>query len=439
MKHKWILLIGALLVIAALVSACAGPQGPAGPAGPPGVPGPEGPQGPPGEEGPAGPIGAETGATTGGYVGSTTCGGCHKDLFDVFSKSGHASALSQISEGTPPEFPFQKLTEVPEGYTWENISYVNGGYFWKATYLDQEGYIITDQPGASGNLEYGNQWNYANEKLNAQAGFVPFLAGSEKVVYDCGSCHTTGYNPTGNQDDLPGIIGTWAENGVQCEACHGPGGLHIKDPQNVEMKIIRDTDLCATCHQRGEVDKLEAQGGFLEDNQQYDEILQSKHLVLKCVDCHQAHAGVVQLDQADLPTTHTSCVNCHFEEAKYQKVENHVNINMPCTECHMPQIVKSAWADPAKFTADIRAHLMAIDPTQIEQVYTVTLEDGTEAQYSYSQIGLNSACRHCHLDGTSMAKDDQTLIDAAYNYHEQPAEAPLAPATEASPEATPED
>jgi hypothetical protein len=424
MKHKWILLIGAILVVAALLSACAGPEGPAGPVGPVGPPGPEGPQGPPGEEGPAGPTGEETGAATGGYVGSTTCGGCHKELYDVFAKSGHASALTKIVDATPPEFPFQKLTIVPEGYDWENISYVNGGYFWKAFYLDQEGYIITDQPGASGNTEYGNQWNYANESLGKEAGFVSFLAGTEKVAFDCGSCHSTGYSASGNQDDLPGIVGTWAEEGVQCEACHGPGGLHVKDPQNVEMNISRDTDLCATCHQRGEVDKLEAQGGFLEDNQQYDEILQSKHLVLKCVDCHQAHAGVVQLDQSELPTTHTECVNCHFEEAKYQKVEEHVNINLSCTECHMPKIVKSAWADPAKFTADIRAHLMAIDPTQIEQVYTVTLEDGTEREYSYSQIGLDAACRHCHLEGTSMAKDDQTLIGAAYNYHERPATPP---------------
>jgi len=37
---------------------------------------------------------------------------------------------------------------------------------------------------------------------------------------------------------------------------------------------------------------------------------------------------------------------------------------------------------------------MAINPGQIGQFYTVKQEDGTEKQYSLSQIGLDFACRN---------------------------------------------
>ena len=46
--------------------------------------------------------------------------------------------------------------------------------------------------------------------------WVPYHAGEEKP-YNCGTCHTTGYVPEGNQDDMPGMIGTWAEDGIGCE------------------------------------------------------------------------------------------------------------------------------------------------------------------------------------------------------------------------------
>lgn len=432
-KARWFLLSVALLVMVFLLAACAGPQGPEGPPGPAGPPGPEGPMGPPGEEGPAGPVGEAAQAAAAAYVGSATCGGCHKDVYDTFMKSGHPWKLNPVTGGQPPAYPFRKLTQLPEGYTWDDISYVIGGYWWKARFMNKDGYIITDAPGQSGNAEYLNQYNYANSAIGFDAGWVPYKSGTENLPYDCGSCHTTGYSPQGNQDNLPGIIGTWAAPGVQCEECHGPGSLHASNPAGVAMKIDRDAELCGKCHRRGDVEQVDAKDGFIEHHEQYEELYQGKHVVLNCVDCHDPHTGVKQLEETDQPTTRTQCANCHFEQAKYQKNERHVGINLNCIECHMPRIVKTAWGDPAKFTGDIRTHLMAIDPGQLDQFYTVTLEDGTEKQYAYSQIGLNYACRHCHLPDTIMALDDQALIDAAYNYHGKPAEPPLAPTTVPTP------
>ncbi len=410
---KYGLVCAALLVIVTGLAACAGQEGPEGPFGPAGAPGPEGPQGPPGSEGPAGPAGPEGEAAVGGvgaeYVGSATCAGCHQDTYDVFMKSGHPYKLNPVVDGQPPEYPFTEVTELPEGYTWDDIAYVIGGYNWKARFIDQEGYIITDEPGASGNEEYLNQYNFANPNVGTEAGWAKYHSGEEDKPYDCGSCHTTGYSPTGNQDDLPGLVGTWAEPGITCEECHGPGGLHVQNPQGVQMTIDRDAELCGQCHRRGDIESVNASGGFIRHHEQYEELFQGKHIVLDCVICHDPHEGVVQLRQdEEVPNTRTQCENCHLDESQFQDSEIHPNAT-ECIDCHMPRIVKSAVGDAEKFTGDIRTHLMLINPQQIEQF----TEDGSA---SLSEIGLNFACRNCH-GVTASEKSDEELIEKATDYH----------------------
>lgn len=413
------LLVFALLALI-ILSACQGPPGPPGPMGPAGPAGPEGPQGPPGKPGEAAkPI--ETGPFGASYVGSQTCGGCHAEIFEQFSTSGHARALTPISEGQPPQFPFTKLTQPPEGYTWNDILYVIGGYKWKARFVNQQGYVITDAPGKSGNSEYGNQWNFANLLLGKDAAWVPYNAGVENMPFDCGSCHTVGYRPTGNQNDLPGLIGTWAEEGIGCERCHGPGSLHASNPTGVAMKIERDGELCGECHRRDQIEVVEAGDGFIEHHEQYEELYQSKHIVLDCVICHNPHQGVEQLRQADLQTTRTTCEACHFKYARPPAgsvAAKHFIMGTSCIDCHMPRIIKSAWGDAARFQGDIRTHLVAIDPYQTTQFITLKQADGSEITVSASQLGLDFVCKRCHLPDGPLAKDDALLIETADGFHE---------------------
>lgn len=91
----------------------------------------------------------------------------------------------------------------------------------------------------------------------------------------------------------------------------------------------------------------------------------------------------------------------------------------------MPKVTKSAVGDPERFTGDIRTHLMAIDPQQIEQFS----EDGSRA---LSQLGLNFACRSCHTEkGNASVISDEALIEAATGYHAPVVElVPIAPTEE---------
>jgi hypothetical protein len=315
-------------------------------------------------------------------------------------------------DGQPPDYPFTNVPEPPEGYTWDDILYVIGGYNWKARFVNKEGYIITDAPGESGNTEYVSQYNFANPAVGNDPGWATYHAGEENKPYDCGTCHTTGYNPQGNQDDLPGLIGTWSEPGIWCEECHGPGSLHAQNPYGVKPVVDRDPEQCGKCHLRGAIESVNASGGFIRHHEQYEELFQSKHVALNCVTCHDPHQGVVQLRQANVQTVRTTCENCHFQQAKYQSNEKHLALGVECIACHSPRIVKSAVGDAAKFTGDIRTHLVAIDPFQVGQF----TEDGSAA---LSQISLDFACRHCHVPDTALAVDDEVLINAAVGYHER--------------------
>lgn len=417
MKKRGIASVCCLVLFILAIVSCTGPEGPEGPVGPPGPAGPEGPQGPQGEEGlpgPEGPSGSigETGEFTGaGYIGSQTCGACHSDIYQVFINSGHAWKLNPVIDGQPPDYPFTEITELPEGYTWDDIAYVIGGYNWKARFVDSEGYIITDEPGQSGNSEYLNQYNFANEIVGAEAGWVTYKSGEESLQYTCGSCHTTGYSPSGNQDDLPGIVGTWEEPGIQCEACHGPGSLHATNPRGVRMVIDRDAEQCGQCHRRDAIETIDSSDGFIQHHEQYEEVFQGKHLALDCSNCHDPHTGVIQLRMAGDKTTRAECQSCHHQQSQNQAVEMHGMINIQCIDCHMPYMVKSAWGNPETFTGDIRTHLMAIDPYLVDQFS----EDGSEA---VSQISLNFACRHCH-GVRAGEKNDEQLIEAAVGYHDR--------------------
>lgn len=415
MTRKTIFFTAGALLLLLVLAACAGPAGP------------EGPQGPKGEPGPAGPAGPAAESKGAEYVGSKTCSACHQSIYDTFIMSGHPWKLSKVVDGKQPAYPFvdQKgALELPEGYTWDDISYVIGGYKWKARFMDKNGFIITspkgEAPDAEAHKDYKNQWNYANTYVGKKAGWTTYSSGKTTkdqpgLMYTCGTCHTTGYSSStdAHQDDLPGIQGTWAEPGVQCERCHGPGSLHAGNPQGFRLERDRSPALCGECHDRGAQEKVDAAKGFIEHHEQYEELFQSKHITIDCVVCHDPHTGVEQLRQAGKQTTRTQCENCHFKEATYRKSMQSV----ACVDCHMPTIGKSAWGNADTFRGDVRTHLMAIDVNTFDQFYTVQ-EGDVEKSYSLSQVGLNFACKSCHNGG--FALDDAKLQEEAKGFHTAP-------------------
>jgi uncharacterized repeat protein (TIGR01451 family) len=301
------------------------------------------------------------------YVGSETCGACHAGIYNEFRVSGHPWKIRPAEEARLNPIP------LPAGYRWDDISYVIGGYKWKIRYMDNGGYIITSAAGQPGN----NQYNMATGR------WVNYEAGVENKKYDCGSCHTTGYLPVGNQDGLPGIVGTWEFPGIQCEACHGPGSAHVASG-GAPGTITVDTSAsqCGQCHVRGNPERIPAARGFIEHREQFNELLAGPHRNLTCVSCHDPHKKSNLSIKVD-------CASCHAGARQEYAGSSHDQMGVTCTDCHMPRAARNAEVF-GPFQADDMTHLVRITTDPNARMFT---EDG---RFAIGQITLDFACLQCH-------------------------------------------
>jgi hypothetical protein len=317
-----------------------------------------------------------------GYVGSETCARCHADKYSSFKVSGHPWKLKTAEVAKSNPLP------LPEGYAWDDISYVIGGYKWKARYMDDKGYIITSAGGEPGKNQY-------NMMVGTWSNYHP----GEEKKYDCGRCHTTGYSKEGNQGGLEGIVGTWAFEGVQCESCHGPGKEHVdKGGDKTAITVDSSSAQCGTCHIRGEAEGIPAKGGFIRHHEQYNEILASPHKPFNCVTCHDPHQKAEFSIKAECATCHINVIT-EFAGSQMQKV------GVTCTDCHMPMATKSAVSlGPNK--GDVKTHLFRINTDSAASMFT---EDGGQAK---DFITLDFACLQCHQD-----KDTSWAADYAKGVH----------------------
>lgn len=300
------------------------------------------------------------------YAGTESCVSCHAREYNDFRVAGHGYKLRPAAEAMKAQIP------LPSGYSWKDISYVVGGYKWKARYLDKDGYIITAAGGQAGRNQYNlmtGQWS-------------DYEAGTKKA-YGCGSCHTTGYTKEGNQDGRPGITGSWVFPGIQCEACHGPAADHvIRGGDKSAVKVDRSASLCGRCHVRGDPGKIPASNGFIQHHEQYNELLASPHAELDCVACHDPHK------KAEFSIRKT-CVDCHSDVATAYSGSVMQRSGVDCVDCHMPFATRSAAVlGPNK--GDVRTHLFRINTDPSQSMFT---EDG---KFAREYVTLDFACLQCH-------------------------------------------
>ncbi len=145
---------------------------------------------------------------------------------------------------------------------------------------------------------------------------------------------------------------TFAEPGIQCEACHGPGSLHAATPTRAAVLMDDSAELCGRCHSRpaAATPGLLPADRFIRNNDQYSEMKSGAHSDLTCSSCHLHHVGVRRDQTGGIVK---QCTSCH----EGMQVSHFGNID--CITCHMPYATKSARSRD-KYVADVRSHVFKI-------------------------------------------------------------------------------
>lgn len=355
--------------------------------------------------------------TNGGasYIGSVACGACHTTIAATMQKHAHAHALTPIL-GQAPTFPAEAtragVPNPPTGLAWTDVSYVISGYLHGAFFVDADGYVLTD--GVAG---VNTGWQLAFPANGTAAGFAAYLPAQvapKPYEYEtCFRCHTTGPQPQDadhpeSQDGRPGIHGTWAEVGVQCEVCHGPGSFHAPQPAERDIYVDSAATVCGTCHTEGDdPDVIVSAAGFMSGTTQYPQLLASGgHSDFACVTCHDPHASITYDRTNGLRNDCTAChtdVNMAFHDGAVFTFGDYTE-TVNCQSCHMPLAGLSVSSAPASLVGDlarigdVRAHIFRID-TQHPGYSAMFTADGTAVQKDAAgraAVTVDFVCLRCH-------------------------------------------
>lgn len=299
------------------------------------------------------------------YVGAQVCRPCHQKEYEQWEESGHARILHKPTEAERINISY------PSGYSRHNISYIIGGYKWKALFLDRNGYLITSTQEGDGK----NQFNLRSKQWG------DYLPG-QKVFYDCGRCHTTGFSAEGHQNGLEGIIGRWKFEGVQCEACHGPGRKHVGS--GLKADIVINAGVCINCHGKKPLDEIPLKGVFLQEYTEANQLLKSSMGVFSCTVCHNPH-------QSSLRSILKKCESCHQETAIEYKGSFMELRGVGCIDCHMPLATVIAEGNPAIYKGDFRSHLFRIGH---RKDFPALEKDGRKINTGY--LSVDYSCMPCH-------------------------------------------
>lgn len=388
------------------------------------------------------------------FVGSDACAACHAAEAELWRGSQHARAMQHATDGTvlgdfaDARFRYAGVesrffrrdgryfvrTDGPDG----RLADFEVKYTFGVEPLQQ--YLVEFPDGRVQTLSIawdtrprergGQRWFhlYPDERVDHRDE-LHWTRASQNWNFMCADCHSTDVRK--NYDATKNAFRTeYAEISVGCEACHGPGSLHVERAKaggaeavggltvrfherrgvswtpipatgNAVRSTPRTTDVelqvCAQCHARRSqvAEGYRAGAGFLDhyrptlldaglyhaDGQQRDEVftwgsfLQSRmhHAGVTCGDCHEPHSGKLRA------TGDAVCAQCHSPQ-KFATDAHHRHGAAPdapgtrCVDCHMPATT-----------------YMVVDPRR-DHSFRVPRPDLTVA------VGTPNACTGCHAD-----------------------------------------
>ncbi len=394
------------------------------------------------------------------FVGRAACIDCHREQAEAFRGSHHDLAMDIATDETVLG-DFQNVTFEHDGLI--NRMYRDGKRFMVHT----EGpsgamedfevkYVFGVDPLQQYMVEFdrsddmpenelsrlqvlriswdtqGKRWFYlrppdVNEKLEPEDP-LHWTGIAQRWQTMCADCHSTdlktNFDPKANRYHT-----TFSEIDVSCEACHGPGSMHVELANNKSLfwdrrygyglsKLKGDSNeaeiqSCAPCHSRRGVMDPHFRGGdsyfdhyalelmspatYHADGQIKDEVyvfgsfIQSKmyHKNIRCSDCHDPHS--LQLKHQGNET----CTSCHQHAAgKYDVPAHHHHVpgtaGAMCVNCHMPHTT-----------------YMEVDPRRDHSLRVPRPDLSVK-------LGTPNACSGCHIEDLRKDLDSATSEQAKH-------------------------
>ncbi|NWG14556.1 MAG: tetratricopeptide repeat protein [Acidobacteria bacterium] len=335
---------------------------------------------------------------TAGFAGSGSCRECHERFYELWATSHHGTAMQPFSpslgrilrEAPPGEIevgPFRYRPHIsdsgasivahgPDGEREYPIAHALGG---KNVY-----YLLT--PLERGRLQVLPLAFDVRKKawFDAAGSMIRHFTDIEDRPLDwkdpaltfntsCQSCHVSQLST--NYDLASDTYRTtWAEPGINCETCHGPGGEHVRifkaappgqKPRDLgltsskRMTVAQQNSTCAPCHAKMMVvtptfspgdrffDHFDLaalenadfypDGRDLGENYTYTTWLMSPCVQSGTLDCVHCHTSSGRFRWQESPNG--ACMQCHADKIRNLPEHTRHKPEGPgslCISCHMP-------------------------------------------------------------------------------------------------------
>ena len=391
-----------------------------------------------------------------GFIGSGKCAECHEPEYKDWIGSDHQLAMQLPNDSTvlgnfnnsthtiygvkskffKKDSLFFVNTEGPDGkYHDYEVKYTFGHYplqQYLVIFPKGKLQVLTPFWDSRSVKDGGQKWQHLYpDEFIASHDELNWARPLQNWNYMCAECHST--NVKKNYDPETFTYNThFDEINVSCEACHGPGEVHVKwaEDETEEIKNMglifdimdRDSaywkinptsglvtrsserksnmqvEWCGRCHSRrtqltdeytfGKELEHTHQVAFLDyplynddgtnndEDYVYGSFLQSKMYKkgVTCKDCHNVHSGQLKIPKDNV------CSQCHMPSL-YQTTDHHKHkkgdTGASCISCHMPKIT-----------------VMVVDPRSDHSIRIPRPDISVKT-------GATNACNNCHKDKTN--------------------------------------